>query len=175
MQKLHQRLIANSLNCVQCTAKTTRHQATKLPCMFCTSYTCFIAATGQASLPCWSAALSRALCFIHKQQQSTPTAGTEGSKPRILCITGSPDVPAQYIATMNAIFSAQVYARQDTSSCTQKQLCAVKLASMRVCCDFYKDCDCDCDCDCDVTPACRSDNNSFPRKKQRVCASVCPA
>ncbi|KAL3153654.1 hypothetical protein ABBQ32_013255 [Trebouxia sp. C0010 RCD-2024] len=61
---------------------------------------------GQASLPCWSAALSRALCFIHKQHP-TSTAGAGGSKPRILCITGSPDVPAQYIATMNAIFSAQ--------------------------------------------------------------------
>lgn len=75
-------------------------------------YTCLIDATGQASLPCWSAALSRALCFIHKQHP-TSTAGAGGSKPRILCITGSPDVPAQYIATMNAIFSAQVYAQQD--------------------------------------------------------------
>lgn len=69
-------------------------------------------ATGQASVPCWSAALSRALCLIHKQQQATSTSKSEGSKPRILCITGSSDVPAQYIATMNAIFSAQVLCMQ---------------------------------------------------------------
>jgi len=60
------------------------------------------------SPPCWSAALSRALCLIHKQQGTSASPRTEGSKPRILCINGSPDVPAQYIATMNAIFSAQV-------------------------------------------------------------------
>ncbi|DBA69383.1 TPA: hypothetical protein ACH3X2_012855 [Trebouxia sp. C0005] len=59
------------------------------------------------SPPCWSAALSRALCLIHKQQGTSASSRTEGSKPRILCINGSPDVPAQYIATMNAIFSAQ--------------------------------------------------------------------
>lgn len=29
------------------------------------------------------------------------------SKPRILCLTGSPDVPQQYIPVMNTIFSAQ--------------------------------------------------------------------
>lgn len=58
--------------------------------------------------PCWSAALSRALCLIHKQQGAATAARTETSKPRILCVNGSPDVPAQYIATMNAIFSAQV-------------------------------------------------------------------
>lgn len=60
------------------------------------------------SPPCWSAALSRALCLIHKQQGTSASSRAEGSKPRILCINGSPDVPAQYIATMNAIFSAQV-------------------------------------------------------------------
>lgn len=59
------------------------------------------------SPPCWSAALSRALCLIHKQQGTSALSRTESSKPRILCINGSPDVPAQYIATMNAIFSAQ--------------------------------------------------------------------
>ncbi|KAL0055625.1 hypothetical protein WJX82_002545 [Trebouxia sp. C0006] len=59
------------------------------------------------SPPCWSAALSRALCLIHKQQGTSASSRAEGSKPRILCINGSPDVPAQYIATMNAIFSAQ--------------------------------------------------------------------
>ncbi|DBA95776.1 TPA: hypothetical protein ACH3X1_001329 [Trebouxia sp. C0004] len=62
---------------------------------------------GHDSLPCWSAALSRALCLIHKQQGTSASSRTEGSKPRILCINGSPDLPAQYIATMNAIFSAQ--------------------------------------------------------------------
>ena len=61
--------------------------------------------------PCWSAGLSRALCLIHKQQGTAgaTAARTEASKPRILCVNGSPDVPAQYIATMNAIFSAQVH------------------------------------------------------------------
>lgn len=59
--------------------------------------------------PCWSAGLSRALCLIHKQQGTAgaTAARSETSKPRILCVNGSPDVPAQYIATMNAIFSAQ--------------------------------------------------------------------
>ena len=62
----------------------------------------------QNSLPCWSAALSRALCLVHKLQGDVPASRTDVPKPRILCINGSPDVPGQYIAVMNAIFSAQV-------------------------------------------------------------------
>jgi len=61
----------------------------------------------QNSLPCWSAALSRALCLVHKLQGDVPASRTDVPKPRILCINGSPDVPGQYIAVMNAIFSAQ--------------------------------------------------------------------
>ena len=58
--------------------------------------------------PCWSAALSRALCLVRKLQGSAASSKADSPKPRILCIDGSPDVPSQYIAVMNAIFSAQV-------------------------------------------------------------------
>lgn len=55
--------------------------------------------------PAMSAALSRALCYINRFKPK----GTARNypKPRILCILGSADVSAQYIAVMNAIFSAQ--------------------------------------------------------------------
>ncbi len=80
------------------------------------------------SPPCWSAALSRALCLIHKQQGTSALSRTESSKPRILCINGSPDVPAQYIATMNAIFSAQVLIARSVlnthSHCTTFSYCS---------------------------------------------------
>lgn len=59
------------------------------------------------ALPCWSAALSRALCLVRKHQGDALSSKADTPKPRILCISGSPDVPGQYIAVMNAIFSAQ--------------------------------------------------------------------
>ncbi|KAK9841870.1 hypothetical protein WJX81_008450 [Elliptochloris bilobata] len=60
-------------------------------------------------------ALSRALCFIHKLQRpgaaaaasgAAPVAARQTPKPRVLVLAGCPDVTAQYIAVMNAIFSA---------------------------------------------------------------------
>ena len=63
-------------------------------------------------------ALSRALCFIHKLQRpgaaaaaaaaAAPAAARQAPKPRVLVLGGCPDVTAQYIAIMNAIFSALV-------------------------------------------------------------------
>ncbi|PSC74346.1 general transcription factor IIH subunit 3 [Micractinium conductrix] len=79
-----------------------------------------------------SAALSRALCFIQSQRRRAAAAaagpgggaagggdgataggavdemGGQGSQAaRVLCLSGGTDVPSQYIAVMNAIFSAQ--------------------------------------------------------------------
>lgn len=59
-------------------------------------------------------ALSRALCFIHKLQRPgaaaaaapAPAAARQAPKPRVLVLGGCLDVTAQYIAVMNAIFSA---------------------------------------------------------------------
>ncbi|XP_024522762.1 general transcription and DNA repair factor IIH subunit TFB4 isoform X1 [Selaginella moellendorffii] len=50
-----------------------------------------------------SASLSMALCYIQRalKEKIGP------SKPRMLCLQASPDAPHQYIAIMNAIFSAQ--------------------------------------------------------------------
>jgi transcription initiation factor TFIIH subunit 3 len=58
--------------------------------------------------PCTALAcgLSRALCLINRITTVT-SYGHARSKPRIVCIIGSPDVPLQYIPVMNAIFSAQ--------------------------------------------------------------------
>ncbi|GAX73181.1 hypothetical protein CEUSTIGMA_g634.t1 [Chlamydomonas eustigma] len=58
--------------------------------------------------PCTALAcgLSRALCLINRITTSS-SLSRACSKPRIVCITGSPDVPLQYIPVMNAIFSAQ--------------------------------------------------------------------
>lgn len=61
-------------------------------------------------------ALSRALCFIHKVQRPPPGAAAgagaaalrQAPKPRVLVLAGCPDVTSQYIAVMNAIFSALV-------------------------------------------------------------------
>ncbi|KAI4367162.1 hypothetical protein MLD38_022930 [Melastoma candidum] len=50
-----------------------------------------------------SGSLSMALCFIQRIFRS----GTFHPHPRILCLHGSPDGPEQYVAIMNAIFSAQ--------------------------------------------------------------------
>ena len=56
-----------------------------------------------------SAALSCALCLIHRLKSApSRTRPALSSRPRILCLMGSPDVPMQYIPIMNAIFSAQV-------------------------------------------------------------------
>ncbi|XP_042408191.1 general transcription and DNA repair factor IIH subunit TFB4-like isoform X1 [Zingiber officinale] len=50
-----------------------------------------------------SGSLSLALCYIQRIFRS----GTRHPQPRILCLQGSPDGPEQYVAVMNAIFTAQ--------------------------------------------------------------------
>lgn len=50
-----------------------------------------------------SGSLSLALCYIQRVFRSGPLH----PQPRILCLHGSPDGPEQYVAIMNAIFSAQ--------------------------------------------------------------------
>ncbi|XP_022768204.1 RNA polymerase II transcription factor B subunit 4-like isoform X3 [Durio zibethinus] len=50
-----------------------------------------------------SGSLSMALCYIQRVFRS----GALHPHPRILCLQGSPDGPEQYVAIMNAIFSAQ--------------------------------------------------------------------
>ncbi|GMH41716.1 hypothetical protein BSKO_09626 [Bryopsis sp. KO-2023] len=61
---------------------------------------------GCPSDPALSAAISRALCFIHRQKLSRKW-GFRSTKPRILIFTASMDASVQYIPMMNAIFSAQ--------------------------------------------------------------------
>ncbi|XP_072982270.1 general transcription and DNA repair factor IIH subunit TFB4 [Typha latifolia] len=56
---------------------------------------------GVASL--LSGSLSLALCYIQRVFRS----GARHPQPRIVCLQGSPDGPEQYVAVMNAIFSAQ--------------------------------------------------------------------
>lgn len=51
----------------------------------------------------FSGSLSMALCYIQRVFRS----GALHPHPRILCLQGSPDGPEQYVAIMNAIFSAQ--------------------------------------------------------------------
>eukprot|EP00262_Sarcandra_glabra_P019585 TRINITY_DN742_c0_g1_i1.p1 TRINITY_DN742_c0_g1~~TRINITY_DN742_c0_g1_i1.p1 ORF type:complete len:271 (-),score=17.99 TRINITY_DN742_c0_g1_i1:253-1065(-) len=60
----------------------------------------FVAANVSSLL---SGSLSLALCYI----QRVFRAGPIHPQPRILCLQGSPDGPEQYVAVMNAIFSAQ--------------------------------------------------------------------
>lgn len=55
-----------------------------------------------------SSGLSRALCYINSTVKAM--AERAPAKPRLLCIMGCPDDSRQYIAVMNAIFSAQVRA-----------------------------------------------------------------
>ncbi|XP_027368084.1 general transcription and DNA repair factor IIH subunit TFB4 isoform X1 [Abrus precatorius] len=50
-----------------------------------------------------SGSLSMALCYIQRAFRSGPMH----PQPRILCLQGSADGPEQYVAIMNAIFSAQ--------------------------------------------------------------------
>ncbi|KAK3267532.1 hypothetical protein CYMTET_23913 [Cymbomonas tetramitiformis] len=50
-----------------------------------------------------SAALSMALCQIQRARRGS---SLQNLAPRILCLHGSPDPPAQYIAIMNTFFSA---------------------------------------------------------------------
>lgn len=50
-----------------------------------------------------SAALSMALCLIQRARRGS---SLQNLAPRILCLHGSPDPPAQYIAIMNTFFSA---------------------------------------------------------------------
>jgi Transcription factor Tfb4 len=68
-------------------------------------------ASGQAGS--MSAALSQALCMLSRRvskgggSSSAENSQRIGVRPRILVIQTSLDVPGQYIACMNAIFSAQ--------------------------------------------------------------------
>lgn len=71
-----------------------------------------------------SSALSRVLCFINSQQRRAGESAAGGmvsseaaaqgvaqrrqQPTRVLCLSAAHDVPSQYIAVMNAIFSAQV-------------------------------------------------------------------
>ncbi|XP_020228131.1 general transcription and DNA repair factor IIH subunit TFB4 isoform X2 [Cajanus cajan] len=50
-----------------------------------------------------SGSLSMALCYIQRAFRSGPMP----PQPRILCLQGATDGPEQYVAIMNAIFSAQ--------------------------------------------------------------------
>ncbi|KAL3026425.1 hypothetical protein AAZX31_04G230500 [Glycine max] len=50
-----------------------------------------------------SGSLSMALCYIQRAFRSGPMP----PQPRILCLQGAADGPEQYVAIMNAIFSAQ--------------------------------------------------------------------
>ena len=59
------------------------------------------AGRGHAASPL-SGALSRALCYVQRA-----TRGPSPLQPRLLCLHGSADAPAQYVAVMNAIFCAQ--------------------------------------------------------------------
>ena len=58
--------------------------------------------------PCWSAALSKALCLLNRLQPQAAGQRESAHRSRVLCLLGSPDASAQYIPTMNTIFSAQV-------------------------------------------------------------------
>lgn len=69
-------------------------------------------AAGEAA---WSAATARALCQLHKAgrsasdgtQRTAPEQQRRGAPPRLLCLKAAPDSPPQYLASMNAAFSAQ--------------------------------------------------------------------
>ncbi|KAK9167611.1 hypothetical protein Scep_002802 [Stephania cephalantha] len=61
------------------------------------------AAAAAAPSSLLSGSLSLALCYIQRVFRS----GALHPQPRILCLQGSPDGPEQYVAVMNAIFSAQ--------------------------------------------------------------------
>ncbi|XP_020091838.1 RNA polymerase II transcription factor B subunit 4 isoform X4 [Ananas comosus] len=61
------------------------------------------AAGGNGISSLLSGSLSIALCYIQRVFRS----GARHPEPRILCLQGSPDGPEQYVAVMNAIFSAQ--------------------------------------------------------------------
>lgn len=50
-----------------------------------------------------SGSLSMALCYIQRGLK----AGLPHAQPRILCLQGTSDAPQQYVAVMNAVFSAQ--------------------------------------------------------------------
>ena len=58
--------------------------------------------------PALAGALSRVLCLLHRIQLRQPPLREVQRKARVLCIQATPDISAQYIAFMNAIFSAQV-------------------------------------------------------------------
>lgn len=58
---------------------------------------------GRIACSLLSGSLSMALCYIQRVFRS----GLLHPQPRILCLQGSPDGPEQYVAIMNAIFSAQ--------------------------------------------------------------------
>ncbi|GMI82916.1 hypothetical protein like AT1G18340 [Hibiscus trionum] len=58
---------------------------------------------GRIKSSLFSGSLSMALCYIQRAFHS----GALHPHPRILCLQGSPDGAEQYVAIMNAIFSAQ--------------------------------------------------------------------
>jgi len=58
---------------------------------------------GGGGAPPLSAALSTALCLLRRDHEDAETRISQ----RVLCLLGSPDPPRQYVAVMNAIFSAQ--------------------------------------------------------------------
>ena len=63
----------------------------------------------QGEGPALAGALSRVLCYLQRIQATRAGGAREGQrKARILVVQASPDVSAQYISFMNAIFSAQV-------------------------------------------------------------------
>jgi len=62
----------------------------------------------QGEGPALAGALSRVLCYLQRIRSGQVGGSREGQrKARILAIQASPDVSAQYISFMNAIFSAQ--------------------------------------------------------------------
>ncbi|XP_039003323.1 general transcription and DNA repair factor IIH subunit TFB4-like isoform X2 [Hibiscus syriacus] len=58
---------------------------------------------GRIKSSLFSGSLSMSLCYMQRVFRS----GALHPHPRILCLQGSPDGPEQYVAIMNAIFSAQ--------------------------------------------------------------------
>jgi hypothetical protein len=64
--------------------------------------------TAPAPEPAYSAALSRALCYLNKLRSGRAAPALLGAaRPRVLLLTGSADVASQYVPVMNAVFAAQ--------------------------------------------------------------------
>lgn len=118
----------------------------------------------------FSSALSRMLCFINSLQCRAAaaaagaglsggagasagggaSAGVRKQQPmRLLCLTAAPDVPSQYIAVMNSIFSAQVGILQYAMLCCA----ALCLPCMHRCYKHHASCTQPCVCAAQL-PAC---------------------